>query len=167
MRIAANGGSDTHGTKNSGGFAPGYPTNVVYAEELSRDAVVSALKRGRAFVTRKPDGAELYLSAEGPAGQSQVVGGEIQGGPADLVRFSVLVRRGTDMTLVLLRDGEPVQVTPIFSEEQTVELEQPVGAGGYVRAELLGSPELDPANPLAGREGMEALTNPIFLVTNQ
>ncbi len=59
--VWANGGSDTHGIKNGGGFAPGHPTNVVYAEELSKQGVISALKRGRCFVTREPGGAELYL----------------------------------------------------------------------------------------------------------
>lgn len=42
-------------------------------------------------------------------------------------------------------------------------LAQPVGSGGYVRAELRG--EADPTNPAAGRLDMEALTNPIFLVS--
>lgn len=162
-RVPANGGSDTHGIENTGGFAPGQPTNVVYAEELSKEGMIAALKNGRLFITRKPDGAELYLSAKGPEGQSQMVGGEIRGDSAEFVTFSVLVRRGAGMTLVLLRDGAPVKVARITKDEQTVDLEQPVGAGGYVRAELLGSPEVDPENPLAGRSGMEALTNPIFL----
>ena len=34
----------------------------------------------------------------------------------------------------------------------------PIGTGGYGRAEVRGAPEVDPANPLAGRIDMEALT---------
>jgi hypothetical protein len=63
--------------------------------------------------------------------------------------------------VLLLRDGNPVQTTPITQDEQTVKLEGPIGAGDYVRAELRGTLVLDPTNPIAGRLDMEALTNPI------
>ena len=68
------------------------------------------------------------------------------------------------MRLVLLRDGTQVLTQPITSDEQTVTLTQPVGTGGYVRAELRGAPFTDPENPAASRLDMEAITNPIFLV---
>ena len=166
-RIFANGGSDTHGTQNTGGFGPGMPTTVAYADALSRRGVVAALKAGRAFVTRRPPrqgGAEVYLSALGPDGQRQIVGGAVYGGTSDTVEFSALVRKGSGMRLVLLRDGAQVLTQPITSDEQTVALTQPVGTGGYVRAELRGEPFTDPENPAASRLDMEALTNPIFLV---
>ncbi len=165
-RIFANGGSDTHGVENTGGFGPGMPTTVVYADALSRDGIVAALKAGRGFVTRRPPrqgGAEVYLSATGPEGQRRIVGGTVYGQPADTADFSALVRKGSGMRLVLLRDGTPVLTRPITSDEQTVTLAQPVGAGGYVRAELRGEPFTDPDNPAASRLDMEALTNPIFL----
>ena len=57
-----------------------------------------------------------------------------------------------------------MQATLITSGEQTVTLEEPIGSGGYVRAELRGEPSVDPTNPVAGKGPMEALTNPIFLV---
>ncbi|MCA3749740.1 MAG: PHP domain-containing protein, partial [Rubrobacter sp.] len=169
VKIWANGGSDTHGIKNTGGFAPGHPTNVVYADALSREGIVAALKAGRVFVTRLPDGAELYLSATGPGGQRQIVGGTVYGAASDIVRFSVLVRKGAansgknPMLLTLLRDGVPVQVTPITEDEQQVTFEQPIGTGGYVRAELRAEPVFEPPNVPATRGPMEALTNPIFL----
>ena len=164
IRLWANGGSDTHGLKNDGGFAPGRPTNVVYADALSKTAIVGALKQGRTFVTRAPDGAELYLSATGPGGQRQIVGGTVYGWATDTVEFSALVRKGSGMRLVLLRDGAQVLTQPITSDEQTVTLTQPIGTGGYVRAELRGEPFTDPENPAASRLDMEAITNPIFLV---
>ena len=155
-RIFANGGSDTHGTQNTGGFGLGMPTTVV-----------AALKAGRAFVARRPPrqgGAEVYLSAAGTGGQRQIVGGAVYGGAGDTVEFSALVRKGSGMRLMLLRDGAQVLTQPITSDEQTVVLTKPVGTGGYVRAELRGEPFTDPENPAAGRLDMEALTNPIFLV---
>ena len=166
-RIFANGGSDTHGTENTGGFGPGMPTTVVYADALSREGVVAALKAGRGFVTRRTPrqgGAEVYLAATGPEGQRQIVGGTVYGRSTDTAEFSALVRKGSGMRLVLLRDGAQVLAQPITSDEQTVTLSQPVGTGGYVRAELRGEPFADPENPAAGRLDMEAITNPIFLV---
>ncbi len=61
--MVANGGSDLHGTVNSFGFEAGEPTTVVYAERLETRALVDALRQGRCFITRRPDGGELYLSA--------------------------------------------------------------------------------------------------------
>ena len=68
------------------------------------------------------------------------------------------------MRLVLLRDGAQVLTQSITSDEQTVTLAQPVGTGGYVRAEPRGGPFTDPDNPAASRLDMEAITNPIFLI---
>ena len=62
-----------------------------------------------------------------------------------------------------MRDGRRVRTVRITRAEQRVALGQRVGAGGYVRVELRGSERPNPANPLAGRLDMEALTNPIFL----
>ncbi|WP_034269250.1 CehA/McbA family metallohydrolase [Haloechinothrix halophila] len=162
-RVFASGGSDLHGTANPEASALGAPTTVVYAGSLSRDAVVAALKAGRSYVTSGPSGPELYLTAEGPAGQHAMVGGTVTGGPADVVTVSVLVRGGTERVLTLLRDGLVVRTEPVTADEQTVTLDQPIGPGGYLRAELRGAPEPDTEDPLNGRSGMVALTNPIFL----
>lgn len=159
-RVWANGGSDLHGVDNTNGFNAGTPTTVVYADALSRRGVVEALRAGRCFVTRRPDGVEAYLRAEGPGDQRQIVGGTIHGAPLDRVDVEVLVRRAAGMRCVLIRDGVVLSVTPITSDEQRVTARVSVGAGGYVRAEVRGAPEVDPANPLAGRTDVEAFTNP-------
>lgn len=163
IKLWANGGSDTHGLKNGGGFAPGHPTNVVYANSLSKGSLVGALKMGRVFVTRAPDGAELYLSATGPGGQRQIPGGTIYGAGTETATFSVVVRKGAGKLLTLLRDGTPAQATPITSDDQTVTLDQPIGPGGYVRAELRDEPAFQVPDVPASRGPMEALTNPIFV----
>jgi hypothetical protein len=113
QRIVANGGSDLHGTQNDQGFASGTPTTVVHAEALSKRAVVAALKAGRSFVTRLPDGVELYLTATGVDGQRQIMGGTVYGAPTDVVEFEVLVRRAGGMRLIVVRDGAPVSVVPL------------------------------------------------------
>lgn len=166
VRVFANGGSDVHGFNRGDGFALAEPTTVAYADQLSKAGIVGALKRGRSFVTRLSDGVELYLTARGPAGQRQAVGGTIYGGATDSADLSVLVRRGQGGRLVVIRDGEEVQVTPITAAEQTVDFRQAVGPrGGYVRVELRRDPAVSPAGqPISSRLDMEALTNPIFLV---
>ena len=161
-RVWANGGTDLHGVENTNGFAAGTPTTVVYADQLSKTAIVRALKAGRCFVTRLPDGVELYLRAEGPGGQRQIVGGTIFGAPTDTVDVEVLVRRASGMRVLLLVDGVPISVTVIDAEEQRITVTLPIGVGGYVRVEARGVPEVDPTNPIAGRTDMEAFTNPIF-----
>ena len=91
------------------------------------------------------------------------MGGSVYGAASDVAEVSARVVKGVGMRLVLLRDGTPVQTTPITTDPQTVTLPQPIGTGGYVRAELRGEPYVDP-NPRASRQDMEALTNPIFFV---
>ncbi|MQA25784.1 MAG: hypothetical protein GEU94_09955 [Micromonosporaceae bacterium] len=163
-RVFGNGGSDLHGVANPAASALGAPTTVVYADTLSRRGVVAALRAGRSFITSAPDGPELYLSASGPDGQEAMVGGEVRGAASDSVVVSVLVRRGAGRTLLVRRDGAIVSAAPITSDEQTVRTSQPIGAGGYMRVELREAPSIDPGDPTAGKAGMAALTNPVFLI---
>jgi hypothetical protein len=164
QRVVANGGSDLHGVDNNEGFVAGTPTTVVHAERLAKRDVVAALRAGRSFVTRRPDGVELYLTATGPGGQRQIMGGEVRGASDDVVGVELLVRRAAGMTLVLLRDGLPVLRRTLASDDETVQAQQPIGAGGYLRAEVRSAPEAEPTNIRAGRLDMEALTNPVWLV---
>lgn len=166
-KVWANGGTDLHGVQNTNGFVAGTPTTVVYAEQLSKKAAVEALKLGRSFVTRRPDGVELYLTAGGPGGQRQIVGGTIYGEPGDTVAVEVLVRRAAGMRLIVVTNASPVSPTAISSDEERVTLQLAIGSGGYVRAEVRGAPEIDPARPTAGRLDMEAFTNPIFLAVGE
>jgi hypothetical protein len=163
-RTVANGGSDLHGVVNSGGFAVGKPTTVVYAEQLSKPAIIAALKAGRCFITRTPDGVELYLSA-GHAGQQTAVGGEVYGDVGDLVTVTARVRRGAGMRLVFVSGGAPISTTTLDSDDQTIAVSVPMPAGGgYVRAEVRGQSRPNPTNPAASEGDMEALSNPVFLV---
>jgi hypothetical protein len=162
-RIFANGGSDLHGAAHPQASALGAPTTVVYAESLSRQHVIAALRAGRCYITAEPAGPELYLRAAGPGGQREIVGGTVSGSADAPVAVSAEVRGGRGRVLTLLRDGVAVHTTPITTDPQVVELWQPIGPGGYLRAELRDEPRVKPSNPTNGRTGMAALTNPIFL----
>lgn len=163
-RTVANGGSDLHGVQNSGGFAVGKPTTVVFADQLSKNAVIGALKAGRCFITRAPDGVELYLGATRP-GQAASVGGNIYGDAGDPVAVSARVRRAGGMRLTFISGGKPISTTQLGSDDQTVTATVPIPpGGGYVRAEVRGQDRPDPTNPQASEGDMEALSNPVFLV---
>jgi hypothetical protein len=136
---------------------------VVYAEALSTKAVIAALRSGRSFVTRRPDGVEAYLTATRP-GQAAFVGGEVYGGVGDPVDVTLRVRRGGGCTAKLITGDGVVATTALTADDQTVEATIPVpAAGGYVRAEVRGHGHTYPGLPLASDGDMEALTNPVWL----
>jgi hypothetical protein len=162
QRLVANGGSDLHGVENTQGFVAGTPTTVVHAPALSTRAVVEGLRQGRSFITRLPSGVEAYLSVTLP-GQRAIMGGTVWGDPTDVAQVEVVVRRAAGMRLVLVRDGAPVSVTPLATDDETVTASMPVGAGGFVRAEVRGESEILPDTPLGSRLDLEALTNPVWI----
>lgn len=163
-RIVANGGSDLHGVENTTGFAAGTPTTVVFAEALSTRAVTDGLRAGRCFVTRRPDGVELYLRVRGPRDQDQAIGGTVFGGPTDVVEAEVTVRRAAGMRLILWANGGPLSVTPISADEEVVTASLPIGPGGYIRAEARSAPVFEPDQPLGSRLDIECFTNAVYLV---
>jgi hypothetical protein len=159
--VVANGGSDLHGLGNTKGYAVGLPTTMVYATALSRDAIVDAVQAGRSFVTRQPNGVEIYLTATGSGGQETYTGGTLWGDVGELVTVRVLVRRAAGMRLSVRTEAGEVLSAEMQSDEQTIEAMVSIGAEhSFVRAEirtgqgrLLPVPQLD----------MEAFTNPIRL----
>lgn len=156
----ANGGSDLHGLDEQGG-AVGKPTTVVYARRLAQPDVIEALRAGRSFITRSPDGAEVYLTATRP-GQETYVGGRVYGDVGDPVTVRVRVRRAAGMRLVVVAQGRRVHVQQLGDDDETVEVRVPVPPrGGYVRAEVRDG---RPGSARSGELDMEAFTNPIRLV---
>lgn len=163
-RVWANGGSDLHGVVSGAtlGFRAGTPTTVVYADALSTKAVIGALQAGRAFVTRRPDGAEVYLTATRP-GQAAIVGGEIYGGAGDPIDVKVRIRRGGGMRAIILTQAGALSTTRLTADDQTLEATIPLPpGGGLVRVEVRGNGHTYDGRPLAAEGDMEALTNPIF-----
>ena len=164
LRVAANGGSDLHGVRNSSGIGAGTPTTVVYAAELSKPGIVSALRAGRSFITRRPRGTDVYLTASKP-GQATYTGGSVYGGAGDVVTVRARVLRGAGYTLGFVADGAQVATVPLTGEDQNITVEVPLPpGGGYVRTEVRGEPRLVPSNAMASDMGMQAFTNPIWLV---
>ena len=163
-RIFANGGSDLHGVQNDTGGVVGKPTTVVYAQRLAKPDIVAALKAGRSFITRSPEGVELYLTASTP-GQATYTGGSVFEAAGQLVTVQARVRRAGGMRLSFITQGATLSTHTVSEDDQTVEVTVPVPPGsGYIRAEVRGRDKPDTANPKASELDMEAFTNPIFLV---
>ena len=163
QRVVANGGSDLHGTENSNGFVAGTPTTVVHAERLAKAEVLDALRAGRSFVTRLPDGVEVYLSGTAPSDQRQITGGTLHGDAGETAVLSARVRRAAGMRLVWVVGGAAVRTDPLSGHDEARELEVPLGTDSYVRVEVRGEPFLDTTSITASRLDMEALSNPVWL----
>jgi hypothetical protein len=160
-QVHANGGSDLHGTENNFGFRFGTPTTVVHAARLAQADIVAALRAGRSFVTRRPDGVECFLTGS-LGGSRTYVGGSLSGRRGEKADIEALVRGGRGMRLLLISGARPVSTTPLTEDEQVVRAKVPVP--GYVRAEVRGQQRPGPpGKPLALELDMECLTNPIWL----
>ena len=163
--VWANGGSDLHGVDNKFGLKVGTPTTVVYADALSKEAIVAGLKAGRMFITRVPDGVECYVTAK-KGDQRTAMGGSIFGGVGDQVEVAFRVRQagGLGAQLHVICAGNVIEKVPINSDDQTVARMVPIPPKGtYVRAEVRSHAYPNPAHPLGAALDMECLTNPIWL----
>jgi hypothetical protein len=109
LRITAIGGSDNHHADRREG-APGTPTTVVYARELSQPAVLEAIRRGHVFVD-VAGSADRLLELSAQAGAERAMMGDALAAPAGLqVRFGVHVAHAKGARVELLVDGQPVAV---------------------------------------------------------
>jgi hypothetical protein len=162
--IVANGGSDLHGTNEEKSLGPGTPTTVVHASSLARQPLVEALRAGRSFVTRRPHGVQIFLTASGPGGQHTFTGGSVHARPGELVTARVRVQRAGGMQLAVLTARGRVLSAPVDGDDVTVEVPLPMGTHpDFVRVEVRGPPPRSiPLRAFPG--GMEAFTNPIRLL---
>lgn len=162
--VVANGGSDLHGTINEKGLGPGTPTTVVHAPSLARQPLVEALRAGRSFVTRRPHGVQIFLTASGPGGQHTFTGGRIHAGPGEVVTARVRVQRAGGMHLAVVTARGRALSAPVDGDDVAVEVPLPMGTQpDFVRVEVRRRPTRSlPLRVLPG--GMEAFTNPIRLL---
>lgn len=140
--IPAVGGSDSHGPDDPIGL----PQNVVLADDLSREEILSGVRAGRLYVAGSSAVSLRFGATAGPLEAG--IGESLGAGPADEVTVSLEVEG--------VREG----AVGLFTDQGQV-LEQPVGpvtwqtrprVSPYVRAEV--------RHPDGS---MAALTNPIFL----
>ncbi len=144
--LVALSGSDTHG-----GGVGGSPAVHVYAQNLSRDAIMDGLRKGHVFLSENTKGAQIYLSVRG---KSALPGDTLQWSAGNPLPVQVRVIGGDGMTLRLVWPGGEAKL-PVDKHIVTISRDIALDASrnaNYIRAELI-KPD--------GR--MAALTNPIYV----
>lgn len=156
-KLCVNGGSDIHGFEGSNPLGTPYkigtPTTVVWAESLSRRAIVDSLRSCRAYITQNPEGPSLVIKSG-----TFMMGDTVFASATESVPVEIEVKNSpAGAILSVFHNGVPVNSTVINSSDQNVTVNIPALAQGGVRAEL--RPAVTPPaypTPLA-------LTNPIFI----
>lgn len=145
-KIAAIGASDSHRPTDP----LGQPTTHVRAAARAEDEILAAIRKGRVYVTARPDGPELEFTAAASGSSSAVsIGDALRSeGPVEL-RIRV-ARQPEDAMLVVIADGAEIAKLPARREHV---ITHPGGAT-YYRLEL---------RDRSGR--MLAFTNPIYTET--
>ncbi|HPT83838.1 MAG TPA: CehA/McbA family metallohydrolase [Limnochordia bacterium] len=110
--IPATGGTDAHAN-----HLRRSPYNNVYVQEKSEQAILEALTLGRNFITRRPDGAQIWMECDG----------EIMGG-------TVPYREGQTMH-IRITNVDPGMILRIYSD-QGLHLEHVHTAGGSYNLQL-------------------------------
>ena len=123
------GGSDDHrGGQGSGTlYSPiGMPTTMVYAEELSVDAILEGVRSGRTVVkVNSPDDPMLETTLSGERMGNTVF--------ADTTTLSVVVTEGVGRTLQVIKNGATVETVSITSDPFTHETNVEAPAEGEDR----------------------------------
>lgn len=130
-RIAPIGGSDDH-EAGEGRSPVGSPTTLVFAEELSVEAILDGIRKGRTVVKlQSPDDPMIELEAGGELPGATVEGGRIA--------LRAIVRGGAGQQLRLVESGQPGEPVEITSDPFVYEatLEPPSSGESFVRAEVL------------------------------
>jgi len=149
--LCGNAGSDVHGV--GGKTEVGTPTTVVYAQSLSRAAIVDGMKRCRMYITKNPNGPALTLTAATDQGEA-MMGSTITGPAATTVPVSAHVQGGDGRYVAFIQNGNVLWVDQVHGDNATITHNVRIGQGGAVRLQL--HQELFDLQP-------RALSNPIFL----
>ena len=127
--LVAVGGSDTHDLNGTDRHI-GEPTTVVYANELSEDAIVSGLMSGRVYGrTDGPNGPQLDIRAHGDGGGQAVMGQTIPGG---YVHFIATIQHAKGQSCVWIRRGHQISKQPITSDHADLRLDVELSRGDWV-----------------------------------
>lgn len=150
-RITAVSGSDDK-------LGPDFGTAVtrVYAEELSRPALVEAVRAGRAYIqTQGVDGPTLDFTAKAPDGSTAMMGDTLFSNRATM---SVTVTGAVGQLLTVNRNGLPAGAALITSDPYTHTFSATAGAGSGPLGTFYRLDTFD-----LGIQAFTTISNPIFL----
>ena len=141
----------------------GVPATAVFASELSRSALKTAIDAGHVWIAARgvDDSPHIDLKATSE-GQTAIFGDTLASSSAT---FEATVKNGTGHTLWIYRDGEVVGTVPITSDEFTHEFAGVAATtdnrlGSYYRIETRETTTADPQAPGL----LITLGMPIFLL---
>ncbi|WP_422934674.1 CehA/McbA family metallohydrolase [Sinomonas sp. P47F7] len=166
--LPAFGNSDAHNPNH----VIGWPHNVVLADGLSRDAILAGLKAGRSWIAESAD-VNLTFTAKSAGGQKAGIGDILKAKPDEDITVTVDVAGVPNGTVRLFTDeGQMLQTTLPASGSGTVTWVTRPEIAAYLRAEVRhpmadGKPGGTSMGPSLSFGPMAALTNPIWLRTNQ
>jgi hypothetical protein len=128
--LVAVGGSDVHDPASRSARV-GHPATVVFARELSEDAIVTGLKSGRVFV-RAVEHSQAAIDLAAVIGSRTVwMGGSVASGT---IALSARVKESAGYELVWFRRGETIGSVRIQSDDETIELPVHAAAGDWFSA---------------------------------
>jgi hypothetical protein len=163
-RVVAVGGSDVHSIppqRPMHTHGLGNPCTWVYAEGgPSEESILDGIRRGHAFITDDPNGAQLLLTADadGDGKFDTMMGDTVEASEGQRITFRVRTNGGMDRRLWIICDGLPLDVVPLDKPEAEHVFSLELTERSYVRAELRGFR----GRPERG-EVVWAMTNPIWL----
>lgn len=131
-------GSDNHDPtlRSPDPRAIGRTTTVVWADDLSVQGVVKAIRRGRVFVDLRADPAHvLDLSSSGAHGAAEM-GGRLTVPSGTTVPFRLHVAGCAGCTAELIVNGKILTRRGIRTADEVATFTVPVGEGGWVRAQV-------------------------------
>jgi hypothetical protein len=149
LRITGLGGSDAHYLGDT--VQPvGLPVNYLYLDELSREGILQAIKKGRVFVTRGP---EIYFYAISSSGHT-LPGGEIAHGKDIRLSAQVNGQGVANLKLRIIKNGNCVRRIPVKQDYSCFNLDVNCKAGDWYRLEL---------EEEGGSGKLAAFTNPVYI----
>jgi hypothetical protein len=152
-RVTAVGGSDSHGAHQRVGM----PQTVVYADELSKSALVEGLRRGRSYIAES-SAVTLAVTASCPLGGQTVTAGPGQTlttPPGAPVTVTAVVSGAPDSRLAVITDaGCARRVTVDGSGTARLRWTTTGAEARFARVEVRRAGRL---------HSMVALTNPVWL----
>ncbi len=150
-RLIAVGGSDCHHIEAADANDDqrlGQPSTVIYCEgDPSAARLLHGLRAGHAFITRAPDGPQLYLTSD-----AAMMGDSVELPASGSLPVNVRVVGGNGLHLELWTTRGMVAQQAISEPDATLTFEVSTDAARYVRAQLK---DTESGN-------VTALTNPIY-----
>jgi predicted metal-dependent phosphoesterase TrpH len=126
-RLTAIGGSDTHDVTSKAAPPPGaigVPTTVVYASELSIDAIMAGIRAGNVFVdTAGSRDRKLELSATYEQA-TVTMGGQLSVPAKQSVTFTARIEQMNGGIVEIIRDGKVTRRTGIPAAKHTWSFEE-------------------------------------------